>query len=95
MQISSGRQEELDLVSFFFDSFFTYIPVTRRSRLWLMHIYNNTGFPAIVTRWHLKTRPLPELYQSLYFYPTSELSKVLQWVIDVSFSRVPLCMCLR
>ena len=41
------------------------------------------GFPAVVTRFHLMTRPLPEMYQSLYIYPISEYKKVLKWVIDV------------
>ncbi|KUI56174.1 6-hydroxy-D-nicotine oxidase [Cytospora mali] len=41
------------------------------------------GFPAIITRFYLKTRPLHEMYQSLYIYPISEYRKVLQWVIDV------------
>ncbi|ROV96004.1 hypothetical protein VMCG_07993 [Cytospora schulzeri] len=41
------------------------------------------GFPAIVTRFYLMTRPLPELYQSVYIYPISEYRKVLQWVIDM------------
>lgn len=42
-----------------------------------------TGFPAIVSRFYLQTRPLPEMYQSIYFWPISEYKKVLQWVIDV------------
>ncbi len=42
------------------------------------------GFPAIVTRFHLLTRPLLTMYQSLYIYPISEYKKVLQWEIDAS-----------
>ncbi|KAK4160015.1 FAD binding domain protein [Cladorrhinum sp. PSN259] len=42
------------------------------------------GFPAIVTRFHLKTLPLPELFQSLYFFPITNFKQVLQWVIDIS-----------
>ncbi|KAJ9132172.1 FAD binding domain protein [Pleurostoma richardsiae] len=42
------------------------------------------GFPAIVTRFYLATRPVREMYQSLYFYPMSEYRTVLQWVIDLS-----------
>lgn len=41
------------------------------------------GFPAIVTRLYLRTRPLLEMYQSLYFYPVSLFKKVLQWAINV------------
>ncbi|KAH8776765.1 FAD binding domain protein [Diaporthe sp. PMI_573] len=41
------------------------------------------GFPAIVTRFHLLTRPLPEMYQSIYIWPISEYRKVLKWVIDI------------
>lgn len=29
------------------------------------------------------TRPLPEMLQSIYFWPVSEFKKVFQWVIDV------------
>lgn len=47
------------------------------------------GFPAIVTRFYLMTRPLPELYQSIYIYPISEYRKVLQWVIDVGLFYIP------
>lgn len=43
-----------------------------------------TGFPAIVTRFHLLTRPLPDMYQSIYIWPISEYRKVLKWVIHVS-----------
>lgn len=41
------------------------------------------GFPAIVTRFHLKTVPLFEMYQSLYIYPISEYRTVQKWVVDV------------
>lgn len=50
---------------------------------------NNAGFPAIVTRFHLKTRPLGQMFQSIYFWPISEYREVLQWVIDVSASPPP------
>lgn len=43
-----------------------------------------SGFPAIVTRFYLLTRPAQQMYQSLYVYPISEYKKVLEWVIDVS-----------
>lgn len=36
-----------------------------------------------MTRFHLLTRPLPEMYQSIYIWPISEYRKVLKWVIDV------------
>ncbi|CCC06650.1 hypothetical protein SMACR_00675 [Sordaria macrospora] len=42
------------------------------------------GFPAIVTRFYLLTRPLMEMYQSLYFYPVSLFKKVLQWEINIA-----------
>lgn len=45
---------------------------------------DGTGFPAIVTRFHLITRPETLLMESLYFYPLSAFRTVLQWVIDVS-----------
>ncbi|KAI1880603.1 hypothetical protein JX265_000843 [Neoarthrinium moseri] len=41
------------------------------------------GFPAVIVRYHLNTRPLLELYESVYIFPISEYRKVLQWVIDV------------
>jgi acyl CoA:acetate/3-ketoacid CoA transferase alpha subunit len=44
------------------------------------------GFPAIVTRFYLLTRPATEMYKNLYVYPISEYKKVLQWVIDVSLA---------
>jgi hypothetical protein len=47
------------------------------------------GFPAIVTRFHLRTKRLLPLYQSVYFYPVWEYKKVLQWVIDVCLSFYP------
>ena len=47
------------------------------------------GFPAIVTRFYLRTRPLPSgMHVSLYFYPLSEFATVLQWVIDVRLALV-------
>lgn len=51
------------------------------------------GFPAIVTRFHLLTRPLPEMYQSIYIWPVSEYHKVLKWVIDVSPPQNPCNSC--
>lgn len=42
------------------------------------------GFPAIVTRFYLRTRPMPSgMHISLFQYPLSEYAAVLQWVIDV------------
>ncbi|KAH6647970.1 FAD binding domain protein [Truncatella angustata] len=41
------------------------------------------GFPAVVTKFHLHTRPLLQMFDSTYVYPVSEYKKVLQWVIDV------------
>ena len=46
-------------------------------------IFIYPGFPGVVTRFHLLTRPLLSMYQSLYIYPISEYKKVLQWEIDV------------
>ncbi|KAK3394934.1 FAD binding domain protein [Podospora didyma] len=42
------------------------------------------GFPGIATRFHLLTRPLQQLYQSIYIFPISECKSVLQTVIDVA-----------
>ncbi|KAK0733246.1 FAD binding domain protein [Lasiosphaeria miniovina] len=42
------------------------------------------GFPAIVTRFHLATRPATQLYQSLYMFPIAEFKSALQWVVDLS-----------
>lgn len=41
------------------------------------------GFPAIVTRFYLNTRPLTPVYQSVYIWPIAEYKTALQWVIDV------------
>ncbi|KAI1741408.1 FAD-binding domain-containing protein [Xylaria scruposa] len=40
------------------------------------------GFPAIVTSFHLLTRPLLQMYNSVFIYPQSMFRTVLQWVID-------------
>ncbi|KAI0022852.1 FAD binding domain protein [Xylariomycetidae sp. FL0641] len=40
------------------------------------------GFPAVVTRFHLLTRPLLEMFNCIYVYPQSMYRTVLQWVID-------------
>lgn len=40
------------------------------------------GFPAVVTRFHLLTRPLLGMYNCVYVYPVSEYKTALQWVID-------------
>ncbi|KAI0864450.1 FAD-binding domain-containing protein [Xylaria cubensis] len=42
------------------------------------------GFPAIVTSFHLLTRPLLQMYNSVFIYPQSMFRTVLQWVIDTS-----------
>ncbi|KAJ0323829.1 hypothetical protein COL5a_008192 [Colletotrichum fioriniae] len=42
------------------------------------------GFPAIVTRFHLRTRPLTGMFQSLYFYSLDRFEEILNWVIKVS-----------
>ncbi|KAI0009219.1 FAD-binding domain-containing protein [Xylariaceae sp. FL0662B] len=42
------------------------------------------GFPAVVTKFHLLTRPLINMYNCVYVYPVSEYRTVLQWVIDTS-----------
>ncbi|WYZ37941.1 hypothetical protein EsH8_II_001447 [Colletotrichum jinshuiense] len=47
------------------------------------------GFPAIVTRFHLRTRPLTGMYQSLYFYPLDRFEEILNWVIKVSPTASP------
>lgn len=40
------------------------------------------GYPAIVTSFHLLTRPLLQMYDCVYIYPRSMFRTVLQWVID-------------
>lgn len=43
------------------------------------------GFPAIVTRFYLLTRPLPlGMWQSVYIWPAAEYRRVLQWVVEAS-----------
>ncbi|KAK6223816.1 hypothetical protein QIS74_03760 [Colletotrichum tabaci] len=42
------------------------------------------GFPAIVTRFYLRTRPLTGMFQSLYFYSLDRFDEILNWVIKVS-----------
>ena len=44
------------------------------------------GFPAIVTRFHLATRPSTQIYQSLYFFPMADFKKVLRWEMGVRVS---------
>jgi len=48
------------------------------------------GFPALVTRFHLLTRPLPPLHQSLYFFPLSAFQPVLRWVSTAAPAADPL-----
>ncbi|KAI1116398.1 FAD-binding domain-containing protein [Nemania sp. NC0429] len=40
------------------------------------------GFPAIVTSFHLLTRPLLQMYSCVYIYPRAMFRTVLQWVIN-------------
>ncbi|KAI1327393.1 FAD-binding domain-containing protein [Xylariaceae sp. FL0255] len=40
------------------------------------------GFPGIVTRFYLLTRPLLHMYNCVYVYPKTSFRAVLQWVID-------------
>ncbi|TQN69593.1 6-hydroxy-D-nicotine oxidase, partial [Colletotrichum shisoi] len=42
------------------------------------------GFPAVVTRFYLRTRPLAGMFQSLYFYSLDRFDEILNWVIKVS-----------
>ncbi|KAI0394236.1 FAD-binding domain-containing protein [Xylariaceae sp. FL0594] len=42
------------------------------------------GFPAIVTAFHLQTRPLLKMYSSAYLFKAQEWRTALQWVIDVA-----------
>lgn len=44
----------------------------------------STGFPAIVTRFYLMTRPLPQMYENTYIWRMSQYREVLQWILDVS-----------
>ncbi|KAF7521463.1 hypothetical protein G7054_g12451 [Neopestalotiopsis clavispora] len=41
------------------------------------------GFPAVITKFHLRTRPMLKMFDSTYIYPISQYKKVLQWVVDV------------
>ncbi|KAK1852706.1 FAD binding domain protein [Colletotrichum chrysophilum] len=41
------------------------------------------GFPAVVVRFHLRTRPLSGMYQSLYFYSLDRFEEILNWVIKI------------
>lgn len=41
------------------------------------------GFPAIVTRFYLLTRPLPQMYENVYMWRLSHYREALQWVLDV------------
>ncbi|KAF9876298.1 FAD binding domain-containing protein [Colletotrichum karsti] len=47
------------------------------------------GFPAIVTRFHLRTRPLTGMYQSLYFYSLDRFEEILNWVIKICPTAAP------
>ncbi|TGJ88186.1 hypothetical protein E0Z10_g597 [Xylaria hypoxylon] len=40
-------------------------------------------FPAIVTSFHLLTRPFLQMYNCVYVYPQSMFRTVFQWVIDI------------
>lgn len=56
------------------------------SGIWIRLLVFNTitGFPAIVTRFHLKVRPKPAVtYQSTFIYPISQYKTVMDWVIKV------------
>ncbi|KAK3692957.1 FAD binding domain protein [Podospora appendiculata] len=42
------------------------------------------GFPAVVTRFHLRTRPLLQLFHSVYVYPLAAFRAVLAWAIEAA-----------
>lgn len=60
-----------------------YASTTENADLFWAARGSGPGFPAIVTRFYLHTRPLPKMWQSIYIWPIAEYKKVLQWVIDV------------
>ncbi|KAJ4423862.1 hypothetical protein N0V82_001446 [Gnomoniopsis sp. IMI 355080] len=60
-----------------------YASTTENADLFWAARGSGPGFPAIVTRFYLHTRPLPEMWQSIYIWPITEYKKVLQWVVDV------------
>jgi FAD/FMN-containing dehydrogenase len=42
------------------------------------------GFPGIITRFHLQTRPASKVMRSsAYIYPVSEYKKAFDWVLQV------------
>lgn len=72
----SGPLVVLDQVSHIQDSSFLPSLLTTR-----------TGFPAIVTRFYLQTRPRPKIMMtSGYVYPTSEYRKAMGWITDVTIN---------
>lgn len=60
-----------------------YASTTENADLFWAARGSGPGFPAIVTRFYLLTRPLPKMWQSIYIWPITEYKKVLQWVVDV------------
>lgn len=43
------------------------------------------GFPAVVTRFHLKVRPqIPHMLSSAFIYPISKYKEVMNWVINIT-----------
>lgn len=46
------------------------------------------GFPAIVTRFHIRTRPRPKIMRvTLYVYPLERYRESFQWALDVGTLR--------
>ena len=69
-QIYCGAPEELGQASFNLLPEYTYLRVT--------------GFPAIVTRFYLKTRKRPAvMYRSTFIYPISRYKTVMDWITKV------------
>jgi FAD/FMN-containing dehydrogenase len=45
------------------------------------------GFPGVVTRFHLETRPAPQVIRSsAYIYPVSRYNEAFEWVLKVGSS---------
>ncbi|RVX71684.1 hypothetical protein B0A52_03868 [Exophiala mesophila] len=43
------------------------------------------GFPGVITRFHLQTRPLTKVMRSsLYIYPTDRYRSVFEWVLELT-----------
>ncbi len=59
--------------------------MTFKIKIKLLADLEQLGFPAIITRFYLKTRPyLPAFKKQLFFWPISEYDAAMKWVVEVS-----------